>query len=58
MPLHPLTTFEIQNYYQKEPRFNRVYSKNNLPKNIRDGVYVINLDECADVGTHWIALVF
>ena len=23
---------------------------------IKDGKYVINLDECADVGTHWIAL--
>ena len=25
-------------------------------KNIKDGTYVINLDEYADVGTHWIAL--
>ena len=25
-------------------------------KKIKDGVYVINLDEYADVGTHWIAL--
>ena len=30
--------------------------KNNLPKKIKDGAYVINLDEYADVGTHWIAL--
>ena len=27
-----------------------------LPKKIKKGVYVINLDEYADVGTHWIAL--
>ena len=27
---HPLTNFEIQNYYQNEPRFNGVYSRNNL----------------------------
>ena len=54
MPPHPLTNFEIQNYYQREPRFNGVYSRNNLPKRINDGAYVINLDECADVGTHWI----
>ena len=33
-----------------------VFSRNNLPKTIKDGTYVINLDECADVGTHWIAL--
>ena len=25
-------------------------------KKIKDGVYVINLDEHADTGTHWIAL--
>ena len=53
---HPLTNFEIQNYYQSESRFNGVYSRNNLPKKIKDGTYVINLDEYADVGTHGIAL--
>ena len=56
MPPHPLTNFEIQKYYQNEPRFNGVSSRNNLPKKIKDGTYVINLDEYADVGTHWIAL--
>ena len=53
---HPLTNFEIQKYYQNEPRFNGVFSRNNLPKKIKDGAYVINLDEYVDVGTHWIAL--
>ena len=53
---HPLTKFEIQKYYQNEPRFNGVYSRNNSPKKIKDGAYVINLDEYADVGAHWIAL--
>ena len=56
MPPHPLTNFEIQKYYENEPRFNGVFSRNNLPKKIKDGAYVINLDEYADVGTHWIAL--
>ena len=51
-----LTNFEMQKYYQDEPRFNGVFSRNNLPKKIKDGAYVINLDEYADVGTHWIAL--
>ena len=55
---HPFTNFEIQKYYQNEPRFNGVYSRNNLLKKIRDGAYVINLDKYADVGTHWIALFF
>ena len=25
-----------------------------MPKTIKNGAYVINLDEYADVGTHWI----
>ena len=36
--------------------FDGVFSKYNLPKETKDGAYVINLDEYADVGTHWIAL--
>ena len=56
IPPHPLTNFEIQKYYQNEPRFNGVYSRDNFPKRIKDRAYVINLDEYADVGTHWIAL--
>ena len=55
MPPHPLTNFEIQKYYKNEPRFN-VFSRNNLFKKIEDGVYIINLDEYADIGTHWITL--
>ena len=56
MPTHPVKNFEIQKYYQNEPRFNGVYSRNNLPNKIKDEAYVINLDEYADVGAHWIAL--
>ena len=56
MPSHPLTNFEIQKYYKNEPRFNGVFSRNNLFKKIKDGAYIINLDEYTDVGTHWIAL--
>ena len=55
MPPHPLTNFEIQKYYNNKPRFNGGFLRNNLPKEIKDGAYVINLDEYADVGTHWIA---
>ena len=32
------------------------FSRNNLSLKIKDGTYVINLGEYADVGTHWIAL--
>ena len=51
-PPHPLTNFEIQKYYKNEARSNGGFSRNNLPKKIKDGAYVINLDEYADVGTH------
>ena len=55
-PPHPLTNFEIQEYYQNEPRFNGVFSRDNLPNSIKNGAYVINLDEHRDIGTHWVAL--
>ena len=55
MPSHSLTNFEIKKY-QNEPRFNGVFSRNNLPEKIKDGAYAINLDQYADVGTYWIAL--
>ena len=70
-PSHPLTNFEIREYYQNEPRFNEVFSRDNLPNNnsnnnnnnnndnnnnIKNGSYVINLDEYRDIGTHWVAL--
>ena len=54
MPGHPSTYFEIQKYYQNKPRFNGVYSRNNLPK-IQDREYVINLDEYESIGVHSIA---
>ena len=56
MSLHHLTTFEIQTYYQNEARFNGVYAKDNLPDEMKNEAYVINLDEYFDIGTHWIPL--
>ena len=62
---HPLKNFEIQAYYQNEPKFNGVFSRDNLPNTIRshelgsaikNGAYVINLDGYRDIGTHWVAL--
>ena len=52
MTPHPLTNFEIQVYYQNEPRFIGVYSRDNLPDKIKYGAYVVNLDEYSDIGTH------
>ena len=51
---HPLTNFETQKY-QNEPRFNGVYSRDNLPE-IKDEAYVINLDDYSDIETHWFSL--
>ena len=61
VPPHPSTNFGIQKYYKNESRFNGVFSRNNLPEynsneKIKYGAYKINLDEYAEVGTHWIAL--
>ena len=53
---HPLTNFEIMKYYENQSRFNGVYSRDNLPNKIKDGAYVINLDEHYDTGTHWNVL--
>ena len=46
----------MQEYYQNEPRFNAVFSRDNLPNSIKNGAYVINLGEYHDIGTHWVAL--
>ena len=43
-------------YYANEPRFNGVYSRNNLPNKVKKGAYVINLDEYENTGTHWVSL--
>ena len=69
LPAHPLTNFEIQEHYQNEPRFNGVFIRDNLPNNnnnnirpkglgsaVKNGAYVINLDEYHYIGSHWVAL--
>ena len=53
---HPLTNFQIQEYYQNEARFNGVFSRDNLHNSIKDGTYAINLDQYSDIRTHWLAL--
>ena len=47
---------EISEYYKNEPRFNGVYSRDNLPKITKKGAHVINLDEYKNTGTHWVSL--
>ena len=55
MPPHRLANFELQNCYQNEPKFNGVFSRNNLPKTKNWG-NVINLEEFKSIETNWIAL--
>ena len=55
IPPDLFTISDIQKYFQSKPRFNGVYSRDNLPKT-KNGAFVINLDKHADVGTHWVAL--
>ena len=55
MSAHLLTNFEIQKYYQNEPRFNAIYSRDDLSR-IKDEAYISDLDEYFDIGTYWIAL--
>ena len=35
IPAHPITNFEIKEYYESEPTFHGVYSRDNLAKTIR-----------------------
>ena len=56
MSPHPSTNLEIQRYYQNEPKFNGICSRNILTNKIKNKTYVINLGEYADIGIHWITL--
>ena len=55
MPPHPLTNFEIIDYFKDESRFNGVYSRNDLP-NIQKGTHVINLQDSLGPGTYWVVV--
>ena len=48
---YPLMNFEIQRYHNR-PQVNGVYSRDNLQKNVKDGVYVKNLYEFDKVVSH------
>ena len=56
MPLHPLTNFEIQKYYEIEPEFHGFYSRDTLSVKLKDWEYIINPDQHSDIGTHYVAM--
>ena len=47
---------KLLKYYHNESRFNGVYSRDNLPNKIKEGVCITNTDEYSDIVTYWIAL--
>ena len=51
IPPHSLTRFQMQKYYQNESKFSGVYSRYNFPEKRKDK----DLEDYADVGTHWIS---
>ena len=53
--LHSLNNIERTNYINYESRSDGVFSRNILPR-IKDGAYVINLDDKNSKGTHWVSL--
>ena len=44
IPLQPSSNIEITKYFNYKPRFNGVFSRNDLSR-IRNGAYMINLDD-------------
>ena len=54
-PFHPLTNVEIIKYFKDEPRFNGVYSGDNLPK-LKKRAYIVTLDHSKNTGTHWVVI--
>ena len=56
MPPHPLTIYEISDWFSKSTLFNGVFSRKNLPKILKEGAHVINLDHSKNTSSHWVVL--
>ena len=46
----------MQKYYQSETKFQGIYSHDNLPKTLKDGTYIVNLDKYLSIETHYTTL--
>ena len=55
VPIHPFSKTEVTKYSNYGPRFNNIFSRNNLPR-INDRVYAINLDGKQSNRRHWVPL--
>ena len=55
IPPHPFTNLEVEKYYQNGPKFNGVYSRDNLTIKIKEGAYVMELTGLLCM--HWIIML-
>ena len=53
--LHPFSNIKITEYFSCKPKFNSGFSRNNLSR-LKDGAYVINLNDNKSKGTNWVSL--
>jgi len=57
-PIHPLSNYDIEDYFKLVGIKGKVYSKDQIPKKIGvNTCYIINLDDSGNEGTHWILLM-
>ena len=54
---HLLSNINITSYFNYKPWFYGVFSRDNLPR-IKDGAYVININDNKSKGAQWVSLIF
>ena len=54
----PLSNIQITQYMRARMRsqFRGCYARNNIPKPLPNGYYVVNLDDEHNPGTHWVGM--
>jgi hypothetical protein len=53
MKFKEISNIELDNILKNVKQFNGVYMKDEIPKDLKDGFYIINLDDSKNDGTHW-----
>ena len=51
-----ISNHDIDNVLKDIPNYRGCFSKINLPNTLKDGTYIVNLDN--DRGTHWTSLIY
>jgi hypothetical protein len=52
-----LSNFDIERELKHVKKFNGVFSRDNLPRKMKNGYYVINSDVSTGPGVHWWAVI-